>query len=64
MLLKASSLLTFNKAVTMMMETRRNNKFLVNQAVQWIQFANPIIFIDSFRRFCFSCTSSYNKKKQ
>ena len=41
-----------------MMEMSRNNKFLVNHADQWIQLASPIIFIDSFKRLCFSWTSS------
>ena len=55
---------TFNMAVTIIMEMTRNNKFLVNQALQWIQLASPIIFIDSFKRFCFSCTNSCKEENK
>lgn len=54
---------TFSRIVAILMETRRKRRFLVNHAHQWIQLASPIIFIDSFKRFCFSLTSSYKKKE-
>ena len=49
---------TFSRIVAIPMETRRKRRFLVNHAHQWIQLASPIIFIDSFKRFCFSWTNS------
>ena len=55
---------TFSRIVAIPMETRRKRRFLVNHAHQWIQLASPIIFIDSFKRFCFSWTNSYQKKRK
>ena len=50
---------TFIKAVIRQTEMSKNKNDLVNQESQCIQFDNPIIFMDSFNRHCFSCTSSY-----
>ena len=49
---------TFRIAVTRATEINKNRKHFVNQASQWIQFDRPIIFMDSFKRHCFSYTSS------
>ncbi len=49
---------TFRIAVTRETEINKNRKHFVNQASQWIQFDRPIIFMDSFKRHCFSYTSS------
>ena len=35
-------------------EMSKNSRFLVNHALQCTQFGSPIIFIDSFKRACFS----------
>ena len=45
-------------AVTRETDISKNRKHLVNQASQWIQLDSPIIFMDSFKRHCFSYTSS------
>ena len=57
-------ILTFKKTVAIIIDISRNKRSLVNQASQWIQFASPIIFIDSFKRWFFSKTSSCKTEKE
>ena len=57
-------ILTFKKTVAIIIDISRNKRSLVNQASQWIQFASPIIFMDSFKRWFFSKTSSCKTKKE